>query len=123
MALEGKPVILTGDNHYRGKGFTIDVNNEREFFDAIQNLLSCPENPEARECRCQIAKKYWLLYYFYGYINLELFKGGWTRPSELLFSGIEDFLPGRNEKLDYVCDAILSGQPIFGDNRWPPPSF
>lgn len=123
LVLEGKPVILTGDNHYRGKGFTVDVNNETEFFEAIRDLLSRRESPEAVERRREVGKKYWLLYYFHGYIDLGLFRGGWTKPSELLFTGVQDFLPSRNEKLDYVCDAIMSGKPVFGDNRWPPLSL
>lgn len=123
LAIYGVPVIVTGNNHYRGKGFTIDVSSEEEFYDSIQSVLTHGESKEAVEERIQLSRKYWLLYDCHGFVNLNLFNQGWTKPVELLFDSLDDFLPGNNTKLDYVCDAILSGEPIFGDSRWPPISL
>jgi len=123
LAMNGVPVILAGDNHYRGKGFTIDVSNESEFYESIQRVLTNSETEETVNNRIKLSKKYWLLYNSHGFVNLGLFSQGWTKPVELLFDSIDDFLPGNNNKLDYICDSIIAGKPIFGESRWPPPSF
>ena len=39
MALEGKPVIVAGQTHYRDRGFTIDVRNRQEFASAIRDQV------------------------------------------------------------------------------------
>jgi len=123
LAMYGKPVILVADNHFRGKGFVIDVSSEKEFYENIEKIFHSPESDNKIEERIELSRKYWLLYQFHGFIDFGLFRGGWGKPVELLFGGLADFLPGRNEKLDYICDAILSGKPIFGDHRWPPVSL
>ena len=35
MALRGKPVIVAGRTHYRGKGFTLDVSSPTEFIESL----------------------------------------------------------------------------------------
>jgi FkbM family methyltransferase len=123
LAMHGVPVILAGDNHYRSKGFTLDVANESEFYESIQGVLSGCETRQTINERIKLSRKYWLLYNSHGFVNLGLFNQGWTKPVELLFDRLEEFLPGNNHRLDYICDAILTGKPIFGDSRWPPISF
>jgi hypothetical protein len=123
MALCGKPVILTADNHYRGKGFTIDISTEEEFYASIENILNYGESQQNVEDRTRLTRKYWLLYNFHGFVDLGLFEDGWVKPAQLEFTSLEDFLPGKNEKLDYICDSILNGEPIFGESRWPPVSL
>ena len=39
MALQGKPVIVAGQTHYRDRGFTIDVNTHEEFVSAVNEQL------------------------------------------------------------------------------------
>ena len=123
MAMFGVPTIVAADAHYRGKGFTIDAENEDQFFDAIEEVLINRETENLRLERIEIARKYWLLYNSHGYINLGMFEGGWNQPLKIFFSDIEDFLPGADEKLDYICACVISNNPIFGDNRWPPISL
>jgi FkbM family methyltransferase len=123
MAMHGVPVLLTGDNHYRNKGFTIDITDEQDFYDRIHHVLKNKECHRKISERTLLSKKYWLLYNSHGFVDLGLFSQGWTKPVEILFDRLDDFLPGKNEHLDYICDAILTGRPIFGENRWPPVSF
>ena len=114
------PTILTADNHYRDKGFTIDVTSRDEYFQAIEQILDGGESADEVDSRIAAARKYWLLYNSHGYMNLGLFEGGWTQPLQIKFTDISEFLPGANAKLDYICDCVISGEPVFGDNRWPP---
>ena len=123
MAMYGVPTILAADTHYRGKGFTIDAENEEQFFDAIEKFLNNRETDKVRFERIEIARKYWLLYNSHGYINLGMFEGGWHQPLKINFSDIGEFLPGVDEKLDYICACVISNKPVFDDNRWPPISL
>ena len=38
MAIEGKPVLLISETHYRNKGFTYDVTSSEDFFNTIESL-------------------------------------------------------------------------------------
>lgn len=40
LALEGIPCICVSKTHFRGRGFTIDINNKNEYFDILKNPKS-----------------------------------------------------------------------------------
>ena len=40
MALQGKPVIVSGQTHYRERGFTVDVSDREEFVAAIREQVN-----------------------------------------------------------------------------------
>ncbi len=39
-AMNGRPVIVCGKTHYRGRGFTLDPNSWEEYFAALEQVLS-----------------------------------------------------------------------------------
>jgi hypothetical protein len=39
MAMSGVPTIVTGQTHYRGKGFTLDPDNWEDYFELINQVL------------------------------------------------------------------------------------
>ena len=43
MAMIGLPVIVTGQTHYRGKGFTIEPNSWDEYFDLLSKVIADPK--------------------------------------------------------------------------------
>jgi capsule polysaccharide export protein KpsC/LpsZ len=43
MALKGIPVIVAGQTHYRGRGFTIDPNSWVDYFKMLGSLLEDPK--------------------------------------------------------------------------------
>jgi hypothetical protein len=43
MAMIGLPVIVTGQTHYRGKGFTLDVDSWESYFNVLQGVLESRE--------------------------------------------------------------------------------
>ncbi len=42
MVMSGLPVIPVGSTHYRGKGFTLDVETWREYFEMLDKVLANP---------------------------------------------------------------------------------
>ncbi len=42
MAMVGLPVIVTGQTHYRGKGFTIDVDSWEAYYTMLDRILASP---------------------------------------------------------------------------------
>ena len=100
-----------------------DAENEDQFFGAIEEVLNNRESEKEKLERIEVARKYWLLYNSHGYINLGMFEGGWHQPFQIKFSDVDHFMPGANDKLDYICDCIISNRSVFGDNRWPPISI
>jgi len=61
MAMEGKPVILISDTHYRGKGFTFDAASMDDYFQAVDMLLQDGKNKNEQ---VKLARKYFYLMMF-----------------------------------------------------------
>jgi hypothetical protein len=61
MAIEGKPVILISETHYRDKGFTYDAESEAHFFTTIEKLL---DRSTLLPNQVEYAKKYFYLMMF-----------------------------------------------------------
>ena len=122
MAWSGKPVIACASCHNSNKGFTYEPNSIDEFFSLIQQLISREQTEEEIKQRIDLSKKYYLLYYYHTLVNFEAFQGNESDSVEQCFKiqSYEEMLPGKNPALDYICDKILSKQPIYGDNIWPP---
>jgi capsule polysaccharide export protein KpsC/LpsZ len=43
MAMSGVPVIVVGNTHYRGKGFTLDPATWEEYFETLGKVLGQPQ--------------------------------------------------------------------------------
>ena len=122
MAWAGKPVITVAKSHYYGKGFTYEPSSLDELFTLVGQILSKSESTSVIIERMELSRKYYWLYYYHARVDFKLFQGNDsdTVPARLLFNDYEELLPGKNPALDYVCDSIMNGLPIYGDRRWPP---
>lgn len=122
MAWMGKPVIALADAHYQSKDFTYQPSSSEDFFNAIENYLTQSEAEETIQKRVALSKKYYYLFYYHSMVDFNLIQGSELGNVEerFLFNSYTEILPGKNEALDYICDSILSGSPVFGDNKWPP---
>ncbi len=60
MAMSGLSVIVVGETHYRKKGFTLDPNSWKEYFDFLVNLL---ENPTERNLSKKQVEQAWIYAY------------------------------------------------------------
>jgi hypothetical protein len=61
MAIEGKPVIVISETHYRDKGFTYDALNEEDYFLKLDFLIS---SKELKINQIDLALKYFYLMMF-----------------------------------------------------------
>jgi hypothetical protein len=64
MVMQGIPVIVAGDTHYRGRGFTHDPATWEEYFAAVEGALARPKKfrPSARQV--ELAQNYAYRFFF-----------------------------------------------------------
>jgi hypothetical protein len=63
MAMVGLPVIVTGQTHYRGKGFTLDIDTWESYFETLDRVLSSPK--DYRPSRDQVEGAWTYAYRFF----------------------------------------------------------
>lgn len=110
MAMEGIPVVVAGEVHYGGKGFTLDPSNPAEHERMIRERLAAPRDLSVREK----ARRYGYALFF-RYFN----------PFPIVSENPPDFVPTvratapavldprGDPTLDRVCEAILRGADFF----------
>ena len=64
MAMAGVPVVVAGETHYRGKGFTSDPNSTEEYLDAVDRLLAARGEAQLGEKRRELAARYAYRFFF-----------------------------------------------------------
>jgi hypothetical protein len=68
MAMSAVPVIVVGQTHYRGKGFTLDPQSWQAYFDLLGQALAKPE--QVRPSREQVERAWNYAYrFFFEYPN------------------------------------------------------
>lgn len=110
MALDGVPTVVAGRTHYRGKGFTVDVDDPQQNRDAIAALL---DDPGSRPIDLEAAQRYAYAFFFRALVDstfvTEPVRGlarlGVTSPAELGAGG--------NRSLDAICEFVLSREPTL----------
>lgn len=119
----GKQSISVAKSHYKIADFVMFPSNKTEFYSMIEGILNNDEDfvKPPNEIK-ELAQKYYLLYYYIGQIDYKLLQGNdvGSHPLRIFFDSEEKLFPGNNKALDYICNAILNKQPIFGENKWPP---
>lgn len=100
MAMSGVPVIVAGQTHYRGKGFTFDPENWGDYINLLDYALSNPG--EIRLNRDQVEQAWNYAYRFF-------FEYPCSFPWHLLYMW--------EEQEDWPMERVLSdeGQALYGD--------
>jgi hypothetical protein len=63
MAMIGLPVIVTGQTHYRGKGFTLDPDSWDSYFEILNKVVESPK--DFRPSRAQVESAWTYAYRFF----------------------------------------------------------
>lgn len=64
MAMNGTPVIVAGETHYRGKGFTIDPDSWDAYWTALSDALTGLQGPQSTEEQARLAWAYAYRFFF-----------------------------------------------------------
>jgi hypothetical protein len=108
-------VIVAGDAHYRGKGFTLDPSSQPAFIEMIQDRLRQPTDQRLPDSQRQLARRYAYRFFFeypfpYPWHVIHFWKDMQERPfSDIMSPG------GLDSYLD-TLDA-LTGAPIDWSQR------
>jgi len=104
LSLMGKPVILAGEAHYSGKGFTYDGIDKNKYAELLENTSEI--KPLSKEMH-ELAMKYAYTYFIRKQIPMPL-----TIKDDLLidFTKLEHLLPGKNKHVDFLCERILDSE-------------
>lgn len=111
LAMLGKPVILAGQAHYGGKGFTYDSHSRDEYFSHLRQAHSLP--PLSQEQK-SLARRYAYNFFIERQIPFDLVS---RNGSQLAFDSFDDLRQGQNAALDMICDRILNGGEFILDEE------
>ena len=104
LALFGKPVIVAGLTHYRGKGFTVDADSHESHRTALDAII---RDPASARPDVELARRYANLFFFDAVEQQPPVAepiGGLAR---LTTTDPNDLLPGSHGGIDAVCDRIF----------------
>jgi hypothetical protein len=104
LALTGTPVIVAGETHYRGKGFTVDVSTSEELETALDAALADPARfaPDVETVR-----RYAHLFFFTSPVQSPGVEEHVLGLARLTVDSLDDLAPGASEAVDRICDGIL----------------
>jgi hypothetical protein len=106
LALRGKPVIVAGRSHYRGKGFTVDVSDPDEFREALSTVMG---NPECVAPDRDLARRYAYLFFFRAPVHSPGVEEHVLGLARVNVSDLHELEPGRLPDVDRICEGIISG--------------
>ena len=104
LALLGKPVIVAGLTHYRGKGFTVDADSRESHRTALDAII---RDPASAWPDVELARRYANLFFFDAVEQQPPVAepiGGLAR---LTTTDPNDLLPGSHGGIDAACDRIF----------------
>ncbi len=119
MAMAGVPVIVAGDTHYRGKGFTSDPDSLPGFFEVLDRLVAEPLSRRLAQDQVEAAIRYAYLFFFeFPFAYPWHIVSFWDDMSDL---PLEEVIQPENRQAYRETLAALSGVPIDWHARQPAP--
>jgi hypothetical protein len=105
-AVRGIPVAVAAKTHYRGRGFTVDLESPAD----LEAALADP--PTMTPEQVELARRYAFAFFFRRMIPFRHVRvvGGWVVEVP---TSAGQLLPGRDPYLDFICDRILNGGDLF----------
>lgn len=104
MALMRKPVIVAAATHYRGKGFTVDVEGPTDFMSSLEGLLS---DPASNAVDIESARRYAYTFFFRALVPSSFVSEPLPGLARLEVHSATDL---HSEPLERICDGILKGE-------------
>jgi hypothetical protein len=101
-AVRGIPVAVGAQTHYRGRGFTTDIESDRD----LESVIVRP--PAMSADQVELARRYAFAFFFRLMIPFAHVRGHGGRLVRIPASA-DELVPGRDPYLDFVCERILDG--------------
>ena len=105
-SMMGKPVIVAGQTHYRGKGFTIDAVDPDDYQAQLSKLL---DHPASFRPDVERARRYAYLLFFRAPVEAPGAIEHILGLAKLTTTSASSIAPGADASLDRICDGILNG--------------
>ena len=105
LAVRGKPVIVAGQTHYRGNGFTVDVSTPDEFAAALDKVLA---DPASLVPDIETARRYAYLFFFRAPVDSPGVEEHVLGLARITVRDLAELEPRRNQSVDRICDGILN---------------
>jgi hypothetical protein len=105
-AVRGIPVAVAAQTHYRGRGFTTDIESHND----MQSVIARPPAMSAEQV--ELARRYAFAFFFRLMIPFTHVRGEGGRLVRVPPSA-EELVPGRDPYLDFVCERILDGGEFY----------
>jgi hypothetical protein len=102
-AFRGVPVAVAGDTHYRGRGFTLDVEDHVQLERALRDA-----DGRMDPAHVELARRYAYTFFFRSMIPFPSVRAEGALTHEIA-SSIAQLAPGADPFLDWICDRILDG--------------
>jgi hypothetical protein len=105
-SVRGKPVVIAGDVHYRGRGFTVDLDTPEDLTRVIDEGVAAPTAEQV-----ELARRYAYAYFF----RLMTPLPEAMEQTSHAFARIHEDVslkPGDDAYLDLIVDRILDGRPL-----------
>ena len=112
LALHGKPVILAGEAHYGGKGFTHDGLNPDDYRALLRKAASIPILTDEQWA---LARKYAYCYFVERQIPFPVVRDPNSTWWSFRYDKREMLLPGADPFVDCLCERIRDGQDFVMD--------
>ena len=107
LAAMGKPVILAGQAHYGGKGFTLDAGSPAEYCALLDRVASIAPLTAQQTA---IARRYAYWYFVQRQIPIRAIDRAQGHWGDLDPDRLDSLLPGRDPIMDIVCRNIVEGR-------------
>ena len=106
LAIAGKPVVVAGRTHYRGKGFTLDAETPAEFVELVDRALTDPETVAPDH---DLARRYASLFFLRLPIRSPGVEEHIPGLARLTVDSLDAIVPGRDPEVDRLCQFLLAG--------------
>ncbi|HEY3375030.1 MAG TPA: hypothetical protein VGK02_08225 [Candidatus Aquicultor sp.] len=114
LALQGKPVVLAGEAHYGGKGFTYDGLSPESYRRLLREAASL--KPLSKEQQ-RLARNYAYCYFIQRQIPLAIVDDPESAWWQFQFSKSNLLLPKEDPFIDFICSRIIDGKDFVMDEE------
>jgi len=112
LAILGKPVILAGDGHYGGKGFTYDGLTKEDYMAFLNRAEHLPKLSALQQA---LARQYAYSYFIQHQIPLKMVGKGYSGLGQLDYRELDLLLPGKDKAMTMICERVLGGGDFIMD--------